>query len=780
MESAERLGARFLRIAAAAPPQAALAFTPRSRAAGACCPECGHEHPITVDEYYFWFIDAEYYSYDAETDSQDDGTTTFTGSYQSGFQDSFYDRFQQQSAEWDDAGQVPQLLAKWKPQRAVRLAWCRVHNGEFGQPRISNQYVPIASRADLVFLGRIEDSLHFYVQEAGALQSLPAGYGQDTSPPGFRYDLPSDQAIALPQVLKPPAPAPVPPPPGSLAAYPFFAYHDPGARLFPSSWFSTSLAVADALRASCHYEVALQWYRRAFDPLQQDCTWMHCPTDDRDPDSNPDPDPKSGPNPDAHPNPDPDLDPRPTQEQISRLARQLWVQQGRPANADRQNWEQAERMLNEAAATRGADPAPPAGACCDSTDVSDGVARDRVIMLRYCHTLLEWGDSLRRRRRSPEASAQARLLYDTAARILGKRPASLQLPEPAFPRTVSAWIPAYAPLNPQLIELYDLVADRRALVHHRVDERRIRDGRQERDLDYFGDPALRDGWRNGSEVDPCDQGGCLPASPYRFLSQIQQALALAGRVKEFGAALLAAYEKVDGEYLAAIRAQQDREMLALSIAMRQDQWRDADWQVQALQATKDVNQTNLLYTAGLYRTGLINDEIQNLALTVNAMQTRTSANMTEAIGEMMNIVPDFFVGAMSTFSQIPIGTKLAGLFQVIGKVMQTVADIQSTNAGLDMTQASWSRRSDEWLHQMQTLQIEIQQIELQILGAHRRRDQALLELNNQQRQTRARRRNSGLPAGQVHRHRPLPVAAPGDRRLARADVRRSAHRRPAG
>ena len=35
---------------------------------------------------------------------------------------------------------------------------------------------------------------------------------------------------------------------------------------------------------------------------------------------------------------------------------------------------------------------------------------------------------------------------------------------------------------------------------------------------------------------------------------------------------------------------------------------------------------------------------------------------------------------------------------------------------------------------MQTLPIEIQQVELQILGAHRRRDQALQELNNQQRQ----------------------------------------------
>ena len=66
--------------------------------------------------------------------------------------------------------------------------------------------------------------------------------------------------------------------------------------------------------------------------------------------------------------------------------------------------------------------------------------------------------------------------------------------------------------------------------------------------------------------------------------------------------------------------------------------------------------------------------------------------------------------------------------------MLTVADIQSATASIDLTQAGWQRRSVEWFHQMQTLPIEIQQIELQILGAQRRRDQALQELNNQQRQ----------------------------------------------
>ena len=233
---------------------------------------------------------------------------------------------------------------------------------------------------------------------------------------------------------------------------------------------------------------------------------------------------------------------------------------------------------------------------------------------------------------------------------------------------------------------------------------------------------------------PTRRTGAARPSPYRFLSQIPKAIELAGRVRELGAALLSAYEKGDAEYLASIHAEQEREMQALGIAIRQDQWRDADWQVQALQQTKDVNQTNLLYYAGLFQNGLINNEIQNLDLTTNALQTRTGANVVEAVGEIMNIIPDTFFGAMSSGASPPIGTKLAHIFEAVGRIMQTVADIQSTNAAMDMTQAGWQRRAVEWLHQMQTLPIEIQQIELQILGAHRRRDQALAELNNQQRQ----------------------------------------------
>jgi len=204
MEAAIKLGTRFVRVAAAGPPEAALWFVPHgAEPDGMCCRECGRDHPAGVDEYYFWLIDTQVYIYSADTDASDNADASFSGSYQLGFQDSYYDQFQQQSAEWDDEDQVPPLLAKWRPGPAVRLAWCRVHNGEFGQPRRSEGYVAVDVPPDLLFLGRAEDSLYFEVTGSAP---LPPGYGSggdgsgngDPSPPGFRYDLPSDEVVALP------------------------------------------------------------------------------------------------------------------------------------------------------------------------------------------------------------------------------------------------------------------------------------------------------------------------------------------------------------------------------------------------------------------------------------------------------------------------------------------------------------------------------------------------------------------------------------------------------
>ena len=702
MQAATKLGVRFLRIAAAGAPQAALPFAPHGEAERcACCRECGETHPVLMDEYYFWLVESSVFAYTDQTDSQDLGDASFTGSYQFGFQDSFYDQVEQQSAEWDDEDQVPKLIASWQPNPAVRLAWCQVHNGQFSQPRKSELSVQIAggtgNPSDLVFLGRGADSLYFAVSNP-ALPLAP-GY-TDKSPPGFRYDLPTDSAVVTPEVIPAP-PVTVSYPPG-LHSYPFYAYHDPGAPLFPRSWFAPALAVADTLRAHCGFELALKWYSQAFNPLQNDCTWMNCP--------------ESG--------------------QATTVGTQggSSTVTGVPGVAVSSTATGATTSAIQAVVVT----TPPAsgtlgGACCDSASVTTEVARQRTLTLRYCETLLEWGDALMRHRPAPEAFAQARLLYSTVERITGRRPVTVLLQEQAAAQPIASFKPAFAPLNPRLLDLYSRVDERLRMLHACVDSRRLREGWLSDTLNYFGDDALRQGWRTALSCAD-EVGWCHLPSPYRFTFLIQKAIELAGRVRELGGALLAAYEKGDAEYLASLRAGQERELLALGLSVRQDQWRDADWQVQALQQTKDVNQTNLLYYNGLYQNGLLNNEIQNISLSTNAMQMRTSANITEAFGEAMKVIPDIFVGFCSTDTQVPVGTKLAGVFETIAKVMMTVADVQSATAAIDLTEAGWQRRSDDWFHQTLVLPIEIQQTELQILGAQRRRDQALQELNNQQRQ----------------------------------------------
>jgi len=306
--------------------------------------------------------------------------------------------------------------------------------------------------------------------------------------------------------------------PGGLTSYPFFAYEDPGARLFPASWFPTALSVAGALRARCGYDLALRWYRRAFDPLKQDCAWMHCPSSTDEANAG-----------------------EPTPDQIAQQAYQIWQRNGRPDGEADQDWQAARAQLHQAEVAvvePSPDPAQP-GACCDSTNVTEEGARARAVTLRYCQTLIDWADALMRRRNSPEAFQQARVLYDTAARITGPRPRTILLPEPTSAPSVTSFVPAYAPLNPELIRLYDLIADRQGLIRRSLDAARLRNGRHGRDMPYFGDrPAAG---HPGADPSPCadQEQWCGRPSPYRFQSQIQKAIELAGRVRELGTALLA-------------------------------------------------------------------------------------------------------------------------------------------------------------------------------------------------------------------------------------------------
>jgi hypothetical protein len=363
------------------------------------------------------------------------------------------------------------------------------------------------------------------------------------------------------------------------------------------------------------------------------------------------------------------------------------------------------------------------------------IARNRAVTLSYLETLLDWGDAIVREN-SPEAFQRARLVFDTASRLLGFRPLTvLTKADPTLPAvTVASFVPRSAPLNPRLLTLYERIGDRLDLLHDCINGRRYRNGVQGKDMSYFGDVAVRNGWQS-TAVACLDEGDwCNPSCAYRFTYLIGKAIEIAGDVRAFGGELLAAFEKGDAEYLASLRVAHERQLAELAVAVRQNQWREADWQVQAAQFVKEIAQTRHRYYQGLIDAGLIGGESTYKSLTEASAIVRAGGNIMEVVAQVLQITPDSYVGWPCSFLHVPSGSKLGGVFQTIARIANVVADILVTTAGLNLTEAGWDRREAEWRHQVEVLDLEIQQDERQILAAERRRDSALRELNNQRRQ----------------------------------------------
>ncbi|MFF4606442.1 neuraminidase-like domain-containing protein [Streptomyces sp. NPDC001339] len=677
LQAAANLGARFVRVAAAGTPRASAAFVPRPHLReDDCRARYGQERPATVDEYYFWLADARFFAESGAPQHADAGIVVEHDPAVTA----------QQTSDWHRPDALPGLL-NWEPEQQVHLYWSRLRDGEFEPPRRSDEALAVTGEATaLRFDGRTGDSLRFEAVDGPVNVGVtPTGYGNypGAPAPGFRYDLATDSAVVLPLVAEPGGPAQQEH--FGLPAYPFFAYAAPGAPLLPQSPFAVAMTVAGALRTRCGFEAALKWYELVYVPTSRDNTWAHCFTDG------------------------------------ARFTDDAGLTDDARARNRRRDVE-----------------------CCPTSPVTDDQARDRAVLLEYLDTLLRWGDSLLCRN-SPESSRQAAVLFETADRLLGARPTVVPAQDDTgTPRTVATFRARPAPLNPRLTALYERTADRLAMVRHALNGRRLHGRNGGADRAFWGDDALGDeGY--GAAVDACDAecpGGqeCLcRTGPYRFGYLVQKALDLAGEVRSLGAELLAAYEKGDAEALAALRAAHERQLAELTRSTRQFQWREADWQVQALQKTKEGALARLRYHQQLILRGLNAGETAYEALTGVSMTSRTVGNVSEAIAQGIGIIPDIAVGVAGLgpyeATQLPIGTKLANAsFATAARIMNALADIAGTGAGLSLTESGWQRRLEEWQHQVEITGIEIDQIERQILAAERHRDAALRDLDNQQRQ----------------------------------------------
>jgi hypothetical protein len=722
IQAAVRLGSRFIRIAASSLP-IADPYGPYQDGA-TCCKQCGQPHPPVMDEYYFWLENAHYYDVkDVNPPNGQDadiGVTQATS--QSGQPTDIRTTQSDPQSSWEDPTMLPTLL-QWPSEPLIHLFWTRVHLGVLENPHRSVEGIQLNSGdvPDLEFTGRDYDSLIFTVTTTG----------------GFRYDLATDTAVVTPEVVAGTFPTGNLPPP--LSAYPYFIYFEPGAPLIPISPFSTSLIVAGALRSDCQFEAALKWCQVAFDPLSSANTWAQCPPSrDNGGDTVSDSDRKD--------------ETKAASESVSQVisdgdSKDLFHAHATSGSSSSTNSKAILTPTHKSATKSSQETQTPPQdlPCCPTSPVTGSIARHRAVLLEYLDILLQWGDQLLCRD-SLESFQQALVIFNIMDRLLGPRPNKVDAQDlTGGTMTVGNFTPSPASLNPRLLRLYDDVVDRRALVHDALNRRRQRSGNQKKDLAAFG---AHNRWSDAIETwmpspsSPCEDDLCCFSccQPYRFSYLLPKALEWAGMVKSLGASLLSAYEKGDNEVLTALRSTQERQLLDLGLEISKNQWRAADWESQAITKQMAGQLTRLQYYQTLLSNGLIDGEVGYVTGIGVSMASRVGGDVIEAVGQGIGSTPDIWFGAAGVygtpleFQQIPIGTKLSGTFASAARIMGSIGEISSSSAALLETQAGWERRADDWQNQVDMATLEIQQIKRQYLASLRRRDVALRELNNHQRQ----------------------------------------------
>ncbi|MGO4186812.1 neuraminidase-like domain-containing protein [Pseudarthrobacter sp. TAF60_1] len=737
-EAAIRLGARFLRVPAAAVPPAGQPFSPREDGEECTCCPGGYHHGAVLDEYYFWLVDS-----------------------------ATFDEIQQVAdwPGWHNATTASPML-EWPAKGSVHLMWAHVRDGEIRQPRKSFTGVKIpegasAASTTLTLVGRQRDSLLLRVGGA----SLTPGAAPPPDP-GFRYDMASDQAIVVPQVTPDKVIKPKDNPGmGKISAYPYFLYFDPGAPLFPSDPFAEAVTVACTLRARCGHEAATAWYTTSYDPMLGDNRW--CPPGRRTtPHDTGDMGDSTGDNTEGTTGTG-------TNAGVVVLAEPSGEgDEARPATGRGRRTVAAAGGRRRGTRTDTPSDTPPElpvlamrsqyqlDRCCDGTGADDATARQRHLTLEYLETLLEWAHCAELER-TAAGRIRARLILDGAAKVLGPTPPTTHgcgtphtpgdvrhpegsgrdKPSPRStstegrgivgateggekPGSVATFTPCGAPLNPWLMSLFERVADRRAVLQAEA-------GDTDNCCCMCGDEHC--GCDAGGSCNCGGLGCCCPASPYRFNYVLSRAADFASQVTSFGSEFQSALEKGDAELLTAVRTKHEQQVLNLNRTIRKEQWRDSDWQVQGLRLAKQIAQTRYEYYNWLITRGLVAGEIDYRELSNGSFAATGASSVSEAIGVVMGVIPDVFVGT-TAFTQLPLGTKLANVFAGISRISGQVATILSGTAGLRTTEATWDRRLTEWNFQRDVAGLEIAQAERNILAAERRRAAALAELNSSQRQ----------------------------------------------
>jgi hypothetical protein len=396
----------------------------------------------------------------------------------------------------------------------------------------------------------------------------------------------------------------------------------------------------------------------------------------------------------------------------------------------------------------------------------------RAVVMKYIDNLIEWGDHLFRRD-TMESINEATQLYILAGQLLGRRPreveresrparsyadlrqagiddfgnALLEEIEGMLPETTETEDDVYTddvelvggtlyfcvpPNEKLLVDYWGRVADRLFKIRHCMNIEGV-----VRQLPLFEppiDPALLVRAR-AAGVDLAsalsDFGAPLPCYRYRVLAQT--ATELCADVRGLGQALLSALEKRDAADLELLRAGHQVKLEDALLGVREKQVDEAREALAALLRGKESAEIRRDYYRS--RSYMNAAEIAQLGLSATAGLLDSFAGGIRAVGAILGASADAQAGGAG-FGGSPVVTFTVGGTQVSFSTTAAAASLQ-INAGIADRLASLSgliggyeRRDDDWQHQGDLAEKDIEALERQIVAAELRVAIAAKELSN--------------------------------------------------
>lgn len=363
------------------------------------------------------------------------------------------------------------------------------------------------------------------------------------------------------------------------------------------------------------------------------------------------------------------------------------------------------------------------------------------VYMSYVQALIDVGDS-EYRRLTFESVNKAMRFYTWAYDILGNRPAeslsrfvagttidtaaadsnvtqltadeSVVWPKdwPLYPAT--AYLAAVddtstifaPPENTRLMALWDTIDARRYNIRH--------------DLTITGEPigrllfldyanlagGNRPAFKPGSIWDAATDAK-FKVSPYRYEVMVSRARSAVATVISFGQQLLGYMGGYDGRRQAELQQQQLAHLRQMTISSANFGVESAKAGLDVLKKSRAATESRKKYYSGLYEGG-------QSALEVNAANT----SYASATAMLASAGTSLAVGAMKMFPNIfglaVGGSRLEGMLEGLTKGLEATAFGLETTAGDLATQASYQRRSDDWLFQSEQAEADLEVLEKQI------------------------------------------------------------------